>query len=286
MRSCWPTDPRRMPFAAQRGTLGTDSTYLVDTFDVLEGIRRAVSVVGSEIGGVRIDSGNLLAESIRARALLDHLGAVGCRIVVSGDLDEFQIAELEAADAPVDAYLLGTSLVTGSGHPTASVVYKLVAIADEIGADASLRAVGKLSPGKRTVGGRKVVHRTVDEEGYWAAEVLSILPVDVPPNSHEPQVLLVVDGARVHDGDLGFARSRCSEQRERLRPEDRTPQPQRSPAVPTDWRGVEEPINEMTNPTRRALIVVDVQNDFCEGGLSGGHWWCRRCQIDRQVGRQ
>ena len=260
-------------FAAQRGTLGTDSTYLVDTFDVLEGIRRAVSVVGSEIGGVRIDSGNLLAESIRARALLDHLGAVGCRIVVSGDLDEFQIAELEAADAPVDAYLLGTSLVTGSGHPTASVVYKLVAIADEIGADASLRAVGKLSPGKRTVGGRKVVHRTVDEEGYWAAEVLSILPVDVPPNSHEPQVLLVVDGARVHDGDLGFARSRCSEQRERLRPEDRTPQPQRSPAVPTDWRGVEEPINEMTNPTRRALIVVDVQNDFCEGGslaVTGG----------------
>ena len=74
-------------FEAQRDLLGPGSTYLVDTFDVLEGIRRAVEAVGPGIGAVRIDSGNLLASSIRARALLDELGAANCRIVASGDLD-------------------------------------------------------------------------------------------------------------------------------------------------------------------------------------------------------
>jgi len=253
-------------FRAQRDTLGVDSTFLVDTFDVLQGIRTAVEVVGSDIGGVRIDSGNLLADSIRARALLDHLGAAGCRIVVSGDLDEFRIAELESAKAPVDAYLVGTSLVTGSGHPTASVVYKLVAIADEPGPKAPLRAVGKLSPGKRTIGGRKEVHRTVDEQGYWAAEVLSVLPIAGSDDSYDPRVQLITGGQRVRDGDVTRARARCLALRQKLRPEDRTPYPRRTPAVRTEWRGVDEPLEGQSKPIGRVLVVVDVQNDFCEGG--------------------
>ena len=106
-------DTEEAAFAAQRDALGVCSTYLVDTFDVLEGIRRAVAVVGPDIGGVRIDSGELLADSRSARALLDELGATGCRIVVTSDLDECRVAELEAAGAPIDAYLVGTSLVTG-----------------------------------------------------------------------------------------------------------------------------------------------------------------------------
>ncbi len=248
-------------FAAQRDTLGVASTYLVDTFDVLEGIRKAVGVVGPDIGGIRIDSGNLLADSIRARVLLDELGATRCRIVVSGDLDEFRVAELEDAEVPVDAYLVGTSLVTGSGHPTASIVYKLVAIGDETGSD--MRAVGKLSPGKRTVGGRKMVHRTVREDGYWDAEVLSVLPVEVPENSHEPQIALMRRGTRIVTGDVVAAQQRCAAQRGKLRPEDRVPRPRRTPAIPTEWRGVEEPLEPAV---RSGLIIVDVQNDFCEGG--------------------
>ncbi|MYJ36004.1 MAG: nicotinate phosphoribosyltransferase, partial [Acidimicrobiaceae bacterium] len=210
-------------FRAQRDALGTGSTYLVDTFDVLEGIRRAVQAVGRDIGAVRIDSGNLLAASIRARTLLDSLGAEGCRIVASGDLDEFRVAELEDAAAPIDAYLVGTSLVTGSGHPTASVVYKLVAIAD--GDGAPLRAVGKLSPGKTTVGGRKQVHRTVDADGYWRAEVLSPAGMAGPAGSHDPQVLLMAGGERAWQDDPAAARLRCAERRPGLRPEDRVPHP-------------------------------------------------------------
>ena len=280
----------RASFAAQRDALGTDSTYLVDTFDVLEGIRRAVGVVGPDIGAVRIDSGNLLAASIRARALLDSLGAAGCRIVASGDLDEFRVAELEDAAAPIDAYLVGTSLVTGSGHPTASVVYKLVAVADSDGAGAPVRAVGKLSPGKTTVGGRKHVHRTVDDAGFWAAEVLSGTDDAGPAGAHDPQVVLMVGGERAWKDDAAAARARCADRRAGLRPEDRTPHPRRSPAVRTEWVGMESPseaessreqATQTAQPApsegsarsgqegsamKRALIIVDVQNDFCEGG--------------------
>ena len=282
-------------FRAQRDALGTGSTYLVDTFDVLEGIRRAVQVVGRDIGAVRIDSGNLLAASIRARTLLDSLGAEGCRIVASGDLDEFRVAELEEAAAPIDAYLVGTSLVTGSGHPTASVVYKLVAIADGAGPGAPLRAVGKLSPGKTTVGGRKQVHRTVDSAGYWKAEVLSPAGDTGPADAHHPQVVLVAGGERAWQDDPSSARRRCAQRRQGLHREDRVPHPRRSPAIPTEWVGMESPADtessngaegRSTQPERakkadgggaemhRALIIVDVQNDFCEGGslaVEGGH---------------
>ncbi len=308
-------DDESAAFTAQRDALGSDSTYLVDTFDVLEGIRRAVKVVGPQIGAIRIDSGNLLASSIRARALLDSLGATDCRIVASGDLDEFRVAELEEAAAPIDAYLVGTSLVTGSGHPTASVVYKLVAIADVGGKDAPLRAVGKLSPGKVTVGGRKQVHRSIDSAGFWEAEVLSPAGSVGPSDAHNPQVLLMAGGERAWQNDPTVARQRCTERRQRLPDEDRVPHPRRSPAIPTEWVGMESPAETgsssgtedhhrsaamladqadqsdqsdqsdqadqsegadtmRANPLRKALLIVDVQNDFCEGGslaVAGGH---------------
>lgn len=231
-------------FAAQRETLGPESTYLVDTFDVAEGIRRAVATVGTDIGAVRIDSGELLNECLAARALLDELGATNCRIVVSSDLDEFKMAELEAADAPIDAYLVGTSLVTGSGHPTASMVYKLVSIAEDDTETSPLRAVGKLSPGKRTLGGRKEVHRTVDGDGRFVEEVLSVLPVRLASESMTPQVALMERGEVVVDLiNPAAAQARCAERRARLRDGDRSPWPERAPAIPTIWQGVEEPLS-------------------------------------------
>ena len=231
-------------FEAQRATLGVGSTYLVDTFDVMEGIRRAVKVVGPDIGAIRIDSGELLRDSGAARELLDSLGATDCRIVVSSDLDEFRVAELEAAGAPIDAYLVGTSLVTGSGHPTASMVYKLVSIAVADEPHSELRAVGKLSPGKRTLGGRKDVHRVVDADGRFIQEVLSVLPVELEDDTMNPQVPLVRDGEIVADlTNPAEAQARCAERRSRLQDADRTPWPTHSPAIPTVWEGVEEPLS-------------------------------------------
>lgn len=148
----------RRAFEAQHGLLGPTSTYLVDTFDIEDGIRNAVAVAGPSLGAIRIDSGDLAIEAKRARTLLDGLGATGTRIIVSGDLDEWSIDGLR--EAPIDGYLVGTNLITGSGHPTASMVYKLVAV-EEGGA---LRSVNKRSSGKGTNGGRKVAFRDAGGE--------------------------------------------------------------------------------------------------------------------------
>ncbi len=147
-------------FRAQVATLGPGTTLLVDTYDTAQGIRNAVEVAGPELGAVRLDSGDPLVEVPGARALLDELGATRTRIVVTGDLDEHSIAAL--APYPVDTYGVGTSVVTGSGAPTAGFVYKLVAIAREDGPDAPLVPVAKRSAGKSTVGGRKWAYRTDD----------------------------------------------------------------------------------------------------------------------------
>jgi len=228
----------KLAFEAQLNAMGEGSTYLVDTFDIEQGIRNAVEVVGTNIGGVRIDSGDLLDDARRARKLLDDLGATDCRIVVSSDLDEYRVHELETSDAPIDAYLVGTRLVTGSGHPTASLVYKLVSIADSDAANQPMRAVGKLSPGKRTIGGRKNVHRTLDSEGFWNSEVLSVLPVDLSETAHRPQVPLIRSGGVVASFELDHAQSRCADRRNRLRPEHRHVHVE-GPAVPTTWVGIE-----------------------------------------------
>ena len=96
----------REAFEAQHSMLGSDTVYLVDTYDIAEGIRTAVDVAGPGIGGIRIDSGDLALEAKQSRELLDELGAVDASIIVSGDLDEWSILELEGA--PIDAYLVGT----------------------------------------------------------------------------------------------------------------------------------------------------------------------------------
>ena len=107
-------------------------------------------MAGTQLGSVRIDSGDLPVVVAQVRRQLDALGATGTRITVTNDLDEFTIAALRAA--PVDAYGVGTSVVTGSGHPASGMVYKLVAHRDDTG---EWVAVGKTSEAKATVGGRK-----------------------------------------------------------------------------------------------------------------------------------
>ena len=155
-------------FAAQLKTMGRGTTLLVDTFDTEQGIRTAVEVAGPALGAIRIDSGGLAEAAHKARATLDSLGARGTRIVVSGDLDEWSLLEL--ADAPVDAYGVGTRLVTGSGHPTAGFVYKLVAQADAEGDDAPVHPVAKLSEHKATTGGSKRAWRELDAAGHAVGE--------------------------------------------------------------------------------------------------------------------
>ena len=172
-------DSEKDAFEAQLTALGTGTTLLVDTYDVASAVRTAVELAGDQLGAVRIDSGDLAVVAREVRALLDSLGASKTRIVLTGDLDEYSIAALAAT--PVDGYGVGTALVTGSGAPTAALVYKLVARARDASAGAPLRPVAKRSVGKPGRGGRKWAVRHVNDLGTAVAELVLTEPPDPGP---------------------------------------------------------------------------------------------------------
>jgi nicotinate phosphoribosyltransferase len=196
-------DDERAAFQAQVEALGVDTTLLVDTYDVELGIRTAVEVAGTELGAIRLDSGDLPTQARDARALLDSLGATHTRIIVTSDLDERAIAALDSA--PVDGYGVGTSVATGSGVPTAGFVYKLVARQDRGG---SWVSVEKRSPGKASLGGRKSASRRL-VNGVAAAEVLRLDPT-TRPDERPLQVALWSGGTARAGSDLDDARDRCA----------------------------------------------------------------------------
>src|SRR6202451_3050195 len=164
-------DSERHAFQTQLEALGKDTTLLVDTSGVPRAVRTAVEMAGPELGAVRIDSGDLPVLARQVRALLDSLGALKTKIILTGDLDEYSIAALGAV--PVDGYGVGTSLVTGSGAPTAALVYKLVARASSGAEGGELVPVAKRSVGKPGRGGRKWAFRQFDEDGVASAELIT-----------------------------------------------------------------------------------------------------------------
>ncbi|MFI5916122.1 nicotinate phosphoribosyltransferase [Dactylosporangium sp. NPDC051541] len=191
-------DSEPAAFASQVATLGKQTTLLVDTYDIAQGIRNAIAVAGPDLRAVRIDSGDLSVLASESRALLDSLGATDTQIVVSGDLDEYAIAALAAE--PVDAYGAGTAVVVGSGAPTAGLVYKLVEVDG--------RPVVKRSENKGTVGGRKTAVRRHKPTGTAVEEVIVSLGTPEPqPHDRVLQRPLVRAGAKV-DGLPSLADSR------------------------------------------------------------------------------
>jgi nicotinate phosphoribosyltransferase len=168
-------DSERQAFEAQLEAFGTDTTFLVDTYNIESGIKNAISVAGPTLGGVRIDSGDLPIEVAKARVLLDELGATATKITVTNDLNEFAIASL--ASAPVDSYGVGTSVVTGSGVAAAGFVYKMVAYQNESG---DWHTVSKQSAKKSNIGGKKFAFRRHSEDGLAVTEVIGSGSVPKP----------------------------------------------------------------------------------------------------------
>jgi nicotinate phosphoribosyltransferase len=181
-------DWEQAAFRAQVAALGVSTTLLVDTYDVQRGVANAIAAAGTDLGAVRIDSGDLGVLARQARHQLDALGATGTKIVVSGDLDEYSIAALRAE--PVDTYGVGTSVVVGSGAPTASMVYKLVEV-DGL-------PVQKRSLRKQSVGGRKAALRSARSTGTVVEEVVH--RAGRPPEITDP-----------HRPDLAAARALVAE---------------------------------------------------------------------------
>lgn len=173
-----------------------NAVMLVDTYDTLEGVRRAIAAsreTGVPLKGVRLDSGDRLALSRATRELLDAAGMRDTAIVVSGDLEEHQIAGLVAAGAPVDVWGVGTDLGTSRDSPTVGGVYKLVADRR----DGQWRPVAKRSPEKATLPGPKQVFRHI-AGGVMREDVLA---VDGERLLGRPLLQPVMRGGRVELAD-------------------------------------------------------------------------------------
>ncbi|HEX7659750.1 MAG TPA: nicotinate phosphoribosyltransferase [Pseudonocardiaceae bacterium] len=221
-------DSEEAAFRSQIELMGKDTTLLVDTYDIAEGIATAVRVAGPELRAIRIDSGDLGVMARLARDQLDSLGAHNTRIVLSGDLDEYSIAALRAE--PVDAYGLGTAVVTGSGAPTAAMVYKLVEVEG--------RPVEKRSSHKESKGGRKSALRRHKPTGTALEEVVYRVgegqtPPALGPYDRELPIALL------RNGEPAAGLPTLEQSRERLR----------AALVSVPWEGLKLSHGEPAIPT-------------------------------------
>lgn len=190
-------DDEPTAFGSQVAALGKNTTLLVDTYDISQGIRNAIAVAGPDLRAIRIDSGDLSVLAQQSRELLDSLGATETKIIVSGDMDEYSIATLAAE--PVDMYGAGTAVVTGSGAPTAGLVYKLVEVEG--------RPVVKRSENKATVGGRKTAIRRHKPTGTATEEIVFSQGVpDHQTNDRLLQLTWIADGEVLHTPSLQESR--------------------------------------------------------------------------------
>jgi nicotinate phosphoribosyltransferase len=173
-------------FRAFAKTFPDKSTLLIDTYDDVAGAEKAVVVAkdleakGFRLGGVRLDSGDLAEISRKVRKILDDNGLGYVNIFVSGDLDEFRIAELLSKGAKIDSFGVGTKMGTSSDRPYLDVIYKLC---ETLTAQDVFSPIMKLSTDKLTLPGRKQVYRYKDSEGRYVQDVIALADerVDAEP---------------------------------------------------------------------------------------------------------
>jgi nicotinate phosphoribosyltransferase len=225
-------DSERDAFTSQVDALGKGTTLLVDTYDLTEAVELAISVTGTDLGAVRLDSGDLPSLAGQVRDQLDSLGATKTRIIVTSDLDEYQIAAL--APAAVDGYGVGTSLVTGSGHPTCGFVYKLVSREDP---DGTMVPVAKRSPDKISIGGRKYALRRRSPQGVAEVELIGV--GEPPQDDGDDRMLLQ---PLVQAGKTVGRTTPAESQAHHLKARDELPRSasqlsRGEPAIPTEYIG-------------------------------------------------
>ena len=186
------------------------SVLLIDTYDVRAALEKVIAM-GRKPRGVRLDSGDLVADSIWARQRLDQAGWGDVEIFASGDLDEDRIAALLAAGARFDMFGVGTALSTSSDSPSLGMLYKLV----ELERHGEVLEAAKLSAAKVTYPGRKQVYRSADAAGIYSGDVIAL---EGESTSGRPLLEPVLGGGqRLAPAEpLAAAQQRCREQVQRL----------------------------------------------------------------------
>ena len=181
-------------FRAYADSFPDTSTFLVDTYDTIEGVRRAIPVAldmrrrGHRLRAVRLDSGDLLDLSVKARALLDEAGLRDVQVFASGGLDEFAVAELIGAGAPIDGVGVGTKIGVSADAPWTDCAYKLV--------EYEGRPSVKLSAGKHSVPGAKQVFRHRHENGTYVSDTVGLAGERPPEERDEPLLKQVMREGR------------------------------------------------------------------------------------------
>ncbi len=190
-------------------------TLLIDTYDTLEGAQKAVGVArelarqGKTVQAVRLDSGDLLTLSQQVRRILDDAGFTDIQIIASGGLDEFSVAKLQASNARIDAYGIGTRVGTSADAPSCDMAYKLV--------EYDGRPTFKLSSGKRSLVGPKQVWRKVDRFGVFQEDCIAALDEHAPGSNWEPVLRQVMkSGELLHRPSLVNVRRYHRQERDRL----------------------------------------------------------------------
>ncbi len=189
------------------------STLLIDTYDTVRGVRRALES-GAAMQAVRLDSGDLPALSREVRSVLDAAGRKDVKIIASGDLNEYKIHELLEAGAPIDVFGVGTEMAVSRDDPALSAVYKLVELETDQG------PVGRIkrSEGKATFPYAKQVYRRADADGIFRGDMVAR---ETEPCDGEPLLTPVLRQGRLV-GPLPAVeeiRTRCRRQLERLPPD-------------------------------------------------------------------
>ena len=202
-------------FRAYADSFPENSTFLVDTYDTIQGIRNAIIVAermrdnGHELNAIRLDSGDLLSLSIEARSMLNDAGLQNVQVLASGGLDEFRLEELMGAGAAIDGFGVGTNVGTSADYPWLDCVYKMVQYDG--------KPTMKLSEDKETLVGRKQVFRWMDVEGRYSGDVIGCADEPVPYEAEAMLSEVIRDGERIYESpSLGELRKRCARQMERL----------------------------------------------------------------------
>jgi len=197
-------------FAQFMDIFPSHSVLLLDTYDVRAALEKVIAL-GRKPRGVRLDSGDLIAESIWVRHKLDEAGWGDVEIFMSGELDEERISRLLDAGARVDTFGVGTSLSTSSDAPSLGVLYKLV----EIERGGEVREAAKFSAAKVTYPGRKQIYRKLDPRGDYAGDVIALEEERMPG---EPLLVpVMLEGKRVGStAPLAELQKRCQSQMEHL----------------------------------------------------------------------
>jgi nicotinate phosphoribosyltransferase len=193
-----------------------ESTLLVDTYNVRAAIEKIIEL-GRKPGGIRLDSGDVLADSRWARQRLDGVGWKDVQIFASGDLEENRIEALLRSGASIDAFGVGTALSTSADAPYIGVIYKLVEIEQRGG----IRSTAKFSEAKKTYPGRKQVFRFADGKGKYHKDIIGLedesfpgaVPLLVPVMRHGRRL---ETSGEVAGGNVQAAQQRFQAARENL----------------------------------------------------------------------